>query len=379
MSHRHAFRFRILRREYCVLIIPLVLLGVGFGQFDGAGPKETSLVQFVRTFSSDSDVSGNRTPCQHLRDMVDPSGAVTDVTGERPALCDQVLDIIAGKATPLPADAVAPIKAAKITVDSRLRVLITEPATRTVHILDFANRKYSHIEGTKGDRMYIPYGIAVDADDNIYVTDIGRGRIAVYNVNGKFKRYIGKFGNEGAFESPQSIAIDRRTGHIYLADTQRNFVLILDLKGKILAEIGKRGGGGDGPAEFKQPIEIALYQNELFVLDKRNDRIQVLDLEGHFIRQFKLEGSGARDANGMAFDMEGRLFVPALSWIEVFNRQGERLFRFGQSGDQPGEFKIPKWICTDIKDRVYITDSGNQRIQVFQITNHSKSPVETSE
>jgi hypothetical protein len=120
-----------------------------------------------------------------------------------------------------------------------------------------------------------------------------------------------------------------------------------------------------------EPTEIALYGSEVYVLDKRNYRIEVLDLEGHFQRQFRLGGSGITDAHGMAFDAQGRLFVPALHWVEVFNREGELLFRFGQLGDQPGEFQMPWGISTDSKDRVYVMDNGNRRIQVFQVADQA--------
>ena len=358
-------------------ILPLVLLGTGLGQANSAGRMEGAPVQLVKMFSSDADVNLFRTPCQHLRDTVDHSGKSTDTSGERRAVCDQVLDVIAGKAD-LSADAAMPILAERVAVDSRLRVLITEPNTRTIHILDFANRKYSRIDVSKGDRMTSPYAIAVDAGDNIYVTDLARGRIAVYSPDGRFKRFIGRLKkDENLFDRPQSIAIDRASERIYVADTARNFVLILDLNGKVLAEVGKRGGGS-GPAEFMEPVEVAIYKGEVFVLDRRNNRIQVLDLDGHFRRQFRLGGSGESEAKGMAFDTQGRLYIPALNWVEVFNGEGQMLFRFGQSGEKPGEFAIAKGLCTDSKDRVYVMDSGNRRIQVFQVTGQSKLKTEAS-
>jgi DNA-binding beta-propeller fold protein YncE len=310
--------------------------------------------------------------------MVEHSGAATLAGGERRAVCDQVLDILAGKADPTPADALTPILAEKMTVDSNMRVLITEPNKRIIHILDFPNRRYSRIDTAKGDRMSFPYAIATDAENNIYVTDLERGRIAVYNAEGKFKKFIGRFKkNENMFERPQSIAIDRTSGRIYLADTARNFIIILDLNGRTLAEVGKRGGGS-GPGEFLQPVDIAVYENEVFVLDKRNYRIQVLDLEGHYRRQFRLGGIGASEAQAMAFDTEGRLYVPELSWVEVFDREGKLLFRFGQGGEQPGAFATTKGLCTDSKDRVYVMDSGNRRVQVFQVTEQSKSKIEAT-
>ncbi len=371
-------RFKFSRCERNALLLSLVLVGMSFGQSRAAETKEGAPVKFVNMFSADGDVNGPRTPCQHLRDVVRPSAAGTAISGERQSACDQVLDVVAGKDNAELALMKKPIAAVKLVVDSNQRVLITEPTTRTVHILDFEKRKYTRIDGVKGDRMRVPYGIAVDADNSIYVTDLKRGRIAVYNADGKFRGYIGDIKGENLFENPRSIAIDRATGRIYVADSKRNFIVILDHGGKILAQIGKRGGG-DGPAEFKEPNEIAIYQNEVFVLDQQNGRVQVLDLDGHFREQLHLRGGAASDASGMAFDSQGRLFIPALNWVEVFSREGQLLFRFGQNGTQPGEFQAPKGICTDSKDRVYVTDTGNLRIQVFQVTDQPRSKTESAQ
>ncbi len=334
-------------------------------------------MQFVRMFSADDDVKGNRTPCQHLRDVLHPSVAATEGDGERPTACDQVLNIVAGKAGPSKADSARPIVAAKVVIDSHQRVLITEPGTQMVHILDFAHRKYSQIDGAKGDRMSVPFGIALDADDNIFITDLKRGRIAVYSADGKFIKFIGDHKGEGEFDNPRSIAIDRATGRIYLTDTARNFVLILDRDGKILAQLGRRGGGA-GPAEFKEPTEIAIYANEVYVLDRKNFRVQVLDLDGNFRREFHLAGAAGTDAAGMAFDSQGRIIIPAMNWVEVLNRDGALLFRFGEGGNLPGEFQSPQGVCVDSKDRVYITDTGNHRIQVFQFTKQPAAKTEAA-
>ncbi len=377
LFHPLAFQLQFTRCKRIALILPLVLVGLSLGQSRHAETKEGAPVQFVNMFSADGDVNGFRTPCQHIRDILHPSLATTDITGERPTVCDQVMDLVAGKNDAEIARSMTPIAAAKLTVDSRQRVLITEPTTRTVHILDFANRKYAQIDGVKGDRMGAPFGIAVDADNSIYVTDLGRGRIAVFNADGKFMRYIGAYKGESLFENPRSIAIDRASGRIYVADSKRNYVIILDHGGKILASIGKRGGGS-GPAEFKKPIEVAIYDNELFVLDQQNNRVQVLDLDGHFRRQFRLGGAGGMDADGMAFDSQGRLFIPALNWVEVFSREGQLLFRFGRGGAQPGEFQSPRGLCTDSRDRVYVVDSGNLRIQVFQVTTQPAPKTEAA-
>lgn len=377
LSHHSDLQLDLTRHRYrSVLALPLILSLLAFGQTGSAGMNEAIPMRYVGMFRADGDVLGDRTPCQRFRDIVKPSAAARDVAPESSAVCDQVLDIIAGRANRLPKDVMEPIQAAKVAVDSHQRILLSEPGKRTVHILDFANKKFLRIDVTKGDRMSFPYAIATDADDKIYVTDLERGRIAVYSPQGKFIRYIGNFKSEGLFQRPESIAIDRATGRIFLVDTSRGFVIILDLSGKILAQVGKRGGG-DGPAEFREPTAVAIYKNDVFVLDKQNARIQVLDSGGRFQRQFALEGSATSEVQGMAFDAQGRLLTVALGWVEGFDQDGKLLFRLGHNGDQPGEFHWPQGICTDQKNRAYVLDSGNRRVQVFQVVDQPESKTET--
>jgi hypothetical protein len=50
----------------------------------------------------------------------------------------------------------------------------------------------------------------------------------------------------------------------------------------------------------------------------------------------------------------------------VFNRQGQLLYYFGQKGTGFGDFQLPTDIFIDPTDRVYVVDSYNQRVQMFQ-------------
>ena len=378
LSHYVELRFDLRRRSKIVtLVLNLILSGLAPGQSRNVKTIQPLPVEFVRMFSADADVHGSHTPCQHLRDLAKPTAPAVDTT-ERPAACDQVLNILAGKPDPSDEKAAVPIQAAKIAVDARGRVLITEPAKRMVHVLDFENRRYTRINGARDDRMAYPYAVAADAANRIYVTDLERGRIAVYDANGKFVKYIGRFKREGLFDRPHSIAIDRATGRIFLADTARGFVLILDLDGKILAQIGKRGGG-DGPGEFRKPSEIALYEQNVFVFDQQTSRIQVLDFDGHFQRQFALAASGLIEVRGIAFDAQGRLLVSTAYMVKGFDQEGKFLFDFGMNGTRPGDFNTTGGICTDEKNRAYAIDVGNSRIQVFQMSGEAKSKTEASQ
>ena len=79
-----------------------------------------------------------------------------------------------------------------------------------------------------GDGQFLtPAGIAIDKDDNIYVTEIGNNRIQVFDKNGTFITKWGKEGSgNGEFGNLHGIFVDRATGWVYVADTANNRIQV---------------------------------------------------------------------------------------------------------------------------------------------------------
>jgi hypothetical protein len=51
--------------------------------------------------------------------------------------------------------------------------------------------------------------------------------------------------------------------------------------------------------------------------------------------------------------------------VRVFNRQGRYVSTLGRMGRGPGEFFIPVAMTLDARDRLYVLDQGNARVDVF--------------
>ena len=66
--------------------------------------------------------------------------------------------------------------------------------------------------GSKGygdGQFYLPFGIAVDSLDNVYVAEYGNNRIQKFDSNGNFTTKWGSTGNgDGQFNGPRGIAVD---------------------------------------------------------------------------------------------------------------------------------------------------------------------------
>lgn len=279
---------------------------------------------------------------------------------------NKVVDVIAG--SPEYHFLVRPYS---VVADSRGRLIVTDPGASGVHIFDFVQRKYKFIERREKskDPMTTPQCVAVDAQDNIYVTDSDAGKIFVFEPSGKYVRAIGSLkGGEGYFKRPTGIAVNSMAQRIYVSDTLRDQVFVLDMQGNILQTIGK-SGLGDG--EFNLPTELRLSGQDLLVVDAMNFRVQAFDRSGKF--EFAIGKLG--DTTGALFrpkavsvDSEGDIYIVDAQWgvVQVFNRQGQLLYYFGAKGTHAGEFQLPSGLFIDGHDKVYVVDSFNRRVQVFQ-------------
>jgi len=257
-----------------------------------------------------------------------------------------------------------------VVTDSRGRIIVSDPAAVGVHIFDFPAQKYKFLSrrDTWKDPMLNPQCVAVDAQDNIYVTDSQTGKVFVWDANGKYKRAIGSLkGGEGYFKRPTGIAVDSAEGRIYVTDTLRNKIFMMDMSGSVLQVIGKPGMG---EGEFNFPTELRLHEDQLIVVDAMNFRVQVLDRSGKFEYAIGKIGDGAGwifRPKGIGIDSEGHLYIVDGQWgiVQVFDKEGRLLYYFGGRGMDNGQFQLPAGLQIDKQDRIYVVDSFNRRVQVF--------------
>lgn len=276
----------------------------------------------------------------------------------------KVLDLVAG--APEIHNLVRPYG---VVADSHGRVIVTDPGVPAIHVFDFERQKYKFIRRAGKQEILSPQCVAVDAQDNFYVTDSDAGKIFVFDTEGNYRRTIGALkGGEGMFKRPTGIVIDSAAQRIYVSDTWRQQVFVLDLEGSVLQKIGKRGVA---PGEFNFPTELRLENGDLLVVDAMNFRVQRLQPSG----EVSVVVGGAEDGSsdmfrpkGIGLDSEHNLYVVdgLKDLVQVFNTQGQLLYYFGGTGNGPEEFQLPAGLFINGEDRIYVVDSYNRRVQVLR-------------
>jgi DNA-binding beta-propeller fold protein YncE len=214
-----------------------------------------------------------------------------------------------------------------------------------------------------------PYGdIAFDADGNFYVADTGNARIQKFAPDRAFVRSWGSDGlGEGQFRVPISIAVGQN-GVVYVCDEVRNDVQMFDRDGEYL---GVFGGTGSDDGEFLVPSGVAVDGNgDVWVADWGNDRMQHYSADGEWLASWGTFGREEGELNGpndVVIDEQDRLYVADSlnNRLQVFTPDGQVLAAVGgNSGSNPGEFFYALGLALDADGVVYVSD--RQRVQAFR-------------
>jgi len=319
-------------------------------------PVETSGRRSLRPI--EVPVYVNLHPAEHVVEDYLPPAPARTVYKQRSRMAnarDDFITFVYGRERAL----VAPTH---VTTDSKRRLIVTDPAQPALHVLDGA-RSFRIVGGPRR-RLLRPKGVAVDAEDNIYVADGERGMVLIYEPHGKFLRYLASpnLRSERMFQGPTGVAIDRQAGHVYVLDSPAHELVMLDLQGNVLKRVGSFRDKKSG-VRFDYPTEVAIGNQALAVLDLGGSRLQVLDLDCKRRAGFHLRAAGFLPPvpeMGLALDSAGNIYVSnaGSSEVRIYRQDGQFIGSFGHGGIAG--------IWVDSGNRIYAADTQHGRVQVFR-------------
>ena len=257
-----------------------------------------------------------------------------------------------------------------VAVNARDDIAVTDCWNHRVQILN-SDGNYLRSFGWKGNKvgeLQNPTGIAFHNDGNILVADQGNHRIQIFSGEGE---YVGSFGGEGSLDSqltnPSGLSVDS-DGNIIVADVNNKLIKIFSPDGKFLMKIGEQGS-------FTSPIHCVQCDRYLIVSDSHECCIKVFDRKGNFQYKFGKRG-GRMFKNDGEFQNQQFLSVNKLGHllvcdeknhrIQVFELNGKFIGKFGTYGSNLGEFSFPQSIAVLSSGRIVVADKYNHRIQIVE-------------
>jgi DNA-binding beta-propeller fold protein YncE len=226
-------------------------------------------------------------------------------------------------------------------------------------------------EANPNEKLYFqlvrPYGVGVDPQGKVYVADEKVRAIFIYNPENQQVELI-KNGVHASFKLITGLVVDD-AGKLFVSDSELKHVLVFSKDHKLETSIGQG---------MVRPAGLAIDNENrfLYVCDSERDQVLVFDADNYQLLRTIGKPSGKHDLTepgsfsrptNAAVDKDGNLYVADTfnNRIEIFDADGNFIREFGKSGDGPGYFARPKGIGIDADGHVWVADAVQDRIQVF--------------
>lgn len=216
-------------------------------------------------------------------------------------------------------------------------------------------------------QMIGPYGIAIDSKGLVYVADQRVGAVFIFNTETRDCQMI-RNGIEAHFGWINGLAIDD-DDRLFVSDGKMKRVLIFNAKHELENQIAEG---------IVDPVGLAIDTTNrfLYVVDTQQDQVLVYDADT--LKPLRRIGTGGKNhflttpgdfgaPQGVALDADGNLYVTDTlnNRVEIFDADGNFISEFGKHGDGPGYFARPKGIAVDADGHIWVADQMNDRLQVF--------------
>ncbi|SLM29560.1 exported hypothetical protein [Desulfamplus magnetovallimortis] len=265
-----------------------------------------------------------------------------------------------------------------------------------VYVADSSNKRVQIFE--KSGKFYYEFfsqhpvkSVAVDSDGFIYVTgqSVTRTDSEVYGI-------VEKYASNGSLASTIEIKTGYKPGddndfvdfvdivffndHLYVADQIHDIIYQITKDGEVITsfDVGNTDEAYHNDTGNNVITGMDIAPDGTIYIIGIIDNIPMVagyDLQGNRVVFWGGEGTNNgrfSTANGtppadVAVDQSGDIWVADTgnNRLQRFDNKGFWKETFGEQGSAPGKFSVIRGITFDQEDRLFVTESGNSRVQVF--------------
>ena len=218
-----------------------------------------------------------------------------------------------------------------------------------------------------------PYGVAFDSRGRVYVADTYVAAVFIFDLESKKVDFI-RNGLYAKFKDIVGLTLDDND-RLFVTDAALHQVSVFDANHKVEAVFGAD--------DLVRPGGVALDRENrlLYVVDTEKEQVVVYDADS--FKKLRTLGGPAKSEGdddpgvfakptNITVDGDGNVYVTDTinNRIQIFDADGNFISMFGRSGDGPGYFARPKGIAIDGDGHIWVADAMQGRIQIFDKEGH---------
>ena len=231
--------------------------------------------------------------------------------------------------------------------------------------------------GSEESRLDEPLGVAISSDNTVFVAS--KHCVKKFTLEGRFIASVGSLGSGRLqFNTPWATAYNATNNRVYVCDTYNHRITILNHD---LTFHGSFGSKGSEAGQFYRPSGISVdSKGNVLVADLDNYRLQVFDASGRYLSSIThtTPGQQLQRLISVSVGPDDCVYVVEIpddcvyvgeiqiDRVSIFDDNGKYIKSFGKRGNKDGEFKDPYAIAVSDDGYVYVSNTGNNRVQVFK-------------
>jgi DNA-binding beta-propeller fold protein YncE len=252
----------------------------------------------------------------------------------------------------------------------RIKFVKSLSSSADVRATSFAQRLKTTIIGDEQTAaLGKPYAVHVDRKGRVFVADSAWHKVLVFDEPGKDFFILGTDG-PGVLLNPRGVTTDA-DGRIYVTDVSQNRLVVYNGRGDFQLAMGLHG-------QLDKPVGVAVNDalKRVYVVSTgstatQSHKVTVFDAAtGNLL--FEFGGRGVEDGKlnfptNIAVDAGGKVYVmDSFNFrVQIFDADGKFLSKFGGVGTGFGQFSKPKGIGVDSEGHIYVSDAAFNNVQIF--------------
>ena len=251
--------------------------------------------------------------------------------------------------------------------------------TYSIHVRPSVDKLGTHVRTICDRTVNEPGCLTLNKKGEIMVVEGGKQCVSIFSPDGTNLHSFGspELMGKQILSKPHGVAV-QDDGTVLVTDSGKHCIAVFTVDGNC----NPVGEYGSGKQQFKQPMGIAIHPitKHVYVTEYESNRIQVLDHDLSFIGTF---GSRGRKRGefiqpwDVSFDSDGFIYVADSGnhRIQVFEYRIRNLpepkWNFirtiGKKGTKEGQLMWPSSVFVDRQNQnlMYVTEDANCRVSVF--------------
>ena len=210
------------------------------------------------------------------------------------------------------------------------------------------------------EKMGAPFSMCI-TQKKLFVAQVQSNSLNLYSIEGKCLQSVGRKGSKDLeFDEPCSVSVTPDDGGIYICDMNNYRIQCLNSDLTFHSFI---------PTDVR-PLRIHCTSDEIIVLKAKSPRISFYDYSHQLLKEIIPYGEGTLIKLPFNFCVDHQnniLFVDySANCVVIFSNNGELIHKFGQKGQERGEFINPYALALDSEDRIIVASKNPEHcIQLF--------------